>query len=932
MKKINKNGFTMIELLAVITLLGIVMVVAIPNVSRLIEKSKESKMESNKNTLLIATKSYLQANKDQYPKSIGEVKKIEANVLKSSGFLKEDITDGNKKSCMADSYVNVQKKSNGKYSYDVFLICPGDSSPGSTDSELDISGELWYVENGVDKISEDGEEGAHLITKVTLHYKGNGLNLASYSYVVLVSYAGSDDGNYTAIINSDLIKVVGKVQEKDVELDLTGHVDTTRDYYIKVIAKAYDEKGGSKSFETGSRFKNDQAPICGHVKVYDGKTIVKEYNFGENPDFKWVNTPRKVTVECKDNNGSKCKKAKFSQVFTKTGNKLTSGEVDEEGYGYVRIEDNRGRTNDCLVKVNIDTIPPEVPTVSMYKWVDNNHTPNYSSVPVDRSGKSVVYEPGTWSEKYVYTEPHSTDSGSGIDYYMYTTTGKTTNETDAKGNYRNIKVQGESHIKWKACDKLGNCSSYSNPEDINIYIPPSGDGGRPTRPKVWLYKWDGSGTPEDAMKPENIYTPGQWTNTDVIVKYEHDKAEEFNFIYQYVKLYTAVENGGGKRNIGNNYFVIRDEGTTKWNFMVTDVYNNTSYNVNNINGKSASDEVVIKIDKTPPTFQVSLKKDSNTLATFSDTKYEYADTINDNVIIRLFGVSDNNGSGVNNDFTFSWNAPYVSGDDYSTVVASSQTLKLSGGVKEREIESYGKRVLWIELRDNLGNEVGIEIKLDIINTKINGNRFICDSSKKLNIYWISQCQGNNSTSCTFTKLNGLTNNGSVNRGSLRLGIDSSCISSKCVTSSSGANCRNAASTSGTTINKTLPNYTSVRVAETTTSGWSYSIDDGCYISTNLLGSSCSAQTPSSGDDIPSSSSTCHQYKRCAKAGCANYGKSCTKVGGFIYKGNYDSGGVCQQKYSPSRCGRGTSCVNCQYDSCTTTCNYYKRSSICGCEY
>ncbi len=41
MKKLNKNGFTLVELLAVIVIMGILMMVAIPSISRTIENSRK---------------------------------------------------------------------------------------------------------------------------------------------------------------------------------------------------------------------------------------------------------------------------------------------------------------------------------------------------------------------------------------------------------------------------------------------------------------------------------------------------------------------------------------------------------------------------------------------------------------------------------------------------------------------------------------------------------------------------------------------------------------------------------------------------------------------------------------------------------------------------------------------------------------------------
>ena len=87
----NRKGFTMIELLATITILAILMIVTIPSVFFLINKSKEESRKSSRDTLTMATKSYTEANKDKLPKSIGDSRIIKANELKDSNYLKEEI-------------------------------------------------------------------------------------------------------------------------------------------------------------------------------------------------------------------------------------------------------------------------------------------------------------------------------------------------------------------------------------------------------------------------------------------------------------------------------------------------------------------------------------------------------------------------------------------------------------------------------------------------------------------------------------------------------------------------------------------------------------------------------------------------------------------------------------------------------------------------
>ena len=920
MNNANRKGFTLVELLAVITIIGIVMVFAIPNVSNLINKSKKDSRESNEKTLLMAGKSYMQANNGELPKVIGSQKTIKADDLKKSGYLKEDLTDGNKKICMKDSFVTVIKSDSNKYLYSAKLLCPGDSSETITENKPDIEIHFYHDNEEINPINPNNTK---LANRVKVDFIGEaGYELAGYNYSILVSY-GSDD--YTQI-KSDFKKVDNKLTEETPDINLADYIDVTKNYILKVSAGAYNIQG---DYNTGSRThgSSPNGPICGNYKIFDYNAQTGKYyktpSYDSTKDKNgpsWIKEgPRKVVIDCVDKTGIGCKKEQYTKIF------LTSGTGDDEvrdnGKGKIIIEANRegeNFTTQCFVPVNFDRTKPEVPTIDMYKWITNSKTPNYSSIPKDSSGNSIVYEDGEWSEKYVYTEPHSTDTGSGIDYYMYTTRGATTDETNAKGRYRNIKAEGKSQIKWKACDKVGNCSDYSEFANVNIFT-----GGNPDnlkRPTFEFYKWDGTGDPAAEIKANHLekYTLNTWTNTNVVVYFQHEDRDKFDVSFRYQK-YNAGGASVGSGIVPDDVLVITDEGITKWQFWATyagkyDTYRNYDY-------------VTVKIDRTPPTFKVTFRKDSQDLASTTATEYEYPGEINDNFTLLLSNVSDNNGSGVNRNYEFSYNAPHLT--TFSTDIAKTEVRTLTNNSNSRDITSYGKRVFWINLTDNVGNEVQTRLKVNIRNTKIDGNRFICDSNK-LKIYHITSCP--NDSLCYFDKLNGLTNNSDVNRPNLKSEIPSECLKTKCVKSSSGANCRNGASTSGTSVNRTLAYGTTLTAAETSTSGWSYSSNYGCYISSNLLADNCSSSGGGTADDDIPSSGSCHQYRRCAAAGCASTTQQCTKVGGFKYKGNYDSNGACEPRYSPSRCGRGTSCTNCQYDSCTYTCTSYRRAAVCGCEY
>ncbi|MFA7689241.1 MAG: type II secretion system protein, partial [Bacilli bacterium] len=92
--KIMKNrkkskAFTLIELVAVIIILGITLLVAVPMVTRAVRKSKLELMASQENTLKLIGKDYFLSNREALPKEIGEASSVSIKTLIKEGYTKE---------------------------------------------------------------------------------------------------------------------------------------------------------------------------------------------------------------------------------------------------------------------------------------------------------------------------------------------------------------------------------------------------------------------------------------------------------------------------------------------------------------------------------------------------------------------------------------------------------------------------------------------------------------------------------------------------------------------------------------------------------------------------------------------------------------------------------------------------------------------------
>ena len=127
MKKINKKGFTLVELLAVIVIMGILMMVAIPSISRVIENSR-------KDTFVDIAKSYANAAKTLWT----------ADTLTCEGTVASAVDDG-------DYYILINTKESARTVLPVLVDQGGKSSWGNRD----VNG---YVRVHVETVTDNNGE------------------------------------------------------------------------------------------------------------------------------------------------------------------------------------------------------------------------------------------------------------------------------------------------------------------------------------------------------------------------------------------------------------------------------------------------------------------------------------------------------------------------------------------------------------------------------------------------------------------------------------------------------------------------------------------------------------------------------------------------------------------------------------------------------
>ena len=290
----NKKGFTFVEILAAITILGILTGVAVVAVSNIIENGKKEHYETAEKNLSLAGQSYVQTNRAYLPKAIGQKTKIKLSTLVEKNYI-QPIKDYSDNNCdMEASYVQVFKYSQNDYSYVPVLKCGsnGDVYDGTKDSQTTYDPEIT-AQIVVDQEKSSAE------AQVTI--QGND-KLMSYSYIV---YRGSKE-----VKNSGSVSVKGFKESVSFKIPLTDYTPGK----LKVVISATNIYGNDDTLTVTKTVADTKAPTC-IIKLEDELTSAKE----------WKTGTRKITVGCDDapgKDGYLLRPHRFFRFFCGSGGNL----------------------------------------------------------------------------------------------------------------------------------------------------------------------------------------------------------------------------------------------------------------------------------------------------------------------------------------------------------------------------------------------------------------------------------------------------------------------------------------------------------------------------------------------------------------------------------------------------------------------------------
>ncbi len=121
----KKRGFTLIELIGIVVIIGLILLVAVPTINNVIERSEENKKQEALNNIYMATENYLMANYDEYSSldNIGASEYIYVMDLINQQYMDiDELNPNDDESFDSKDVVKVTRNEDNTFSYELTVI------------------------------------------------------------------------------------------------------------------------------------------------------------------------------------------------------------------------------------------------------------------------------------------------------------------------------------------------------------------------------------------------------------------------------------------------------------------------------------------------------------------------------------------------------------------------------------------------------------------------------------------------------------------------------------------------------------------------------------------------------------------------------------------------------------------------------------------
>lgn len=263
MKRINKKGFTLVEILAVVAILAILGLLIVANILKDVEDSKDEYNKKLEKQLVVAGKSYYTAHKEDLPTLTNgkTYAYITVPEMQSNKYITNQFVDSEGREC-SPSYVYVKQQSyNSKhYQYIPCLVCQDDNGNAVSYSK----DPYCNVGNWNDKMTPECNETDNLNLKYkeqsTIKLKGVKDYIDSEKTkegkIISIVITNNQTGDYYPIDTSKLSNA--EIQNIDIKEYFKKHFkeDDEADYEVTIV----DMGGNNKTCATFSTVAGDACP------------------------------------------------------------------------------------------------------------------------------------------------------------------------------------------------------------------------------------------------------------------------------------------------------------------------------------------------------------------------------------------------------------------------------------------------------------------------------------------------------------------------------------------------------------------------------------------------------------------------------------------------------------------------------------------------
>ena len=442
LKRNNRNkGFTFVELLAAITILGLLVMISIVSYSKFLAKAHLKYYKSQENLATSAGKQYFTDYRSELPKEVGSKNSVTLETLYGKKYLdrikdyKSDVCKASENN--ANNRVYAYKTGKGNYNYYTILECNNYITDEDTKGPVIVFTPKKAISN----------KNITVVAKITDNKK-----VDVYSYQI--------------IKNNTVIKEENnKLYTNPISFTLTEEGT----YQIKVEAT---DEWGNKTIKTSEKYVIDKTPPdCSNIrfdsditpKVWQNKTVkvkiiphsdIAKWNFKNC--FYQANSNSEV---CKDDgkgftgNSIKTLAGAKSKVFANTSYK-DNGHV----FGKITAYDEAG--NSCNINTSEYYVDKDAPVITNKSIASRNSSYNSKDVViklaltdrVDTTNNRIYYSLSNNNKNYTSWYNYTLGQTSSINWTL---------SGDYDGKARTI------YIKTK--DDLGNSKVYTYNTNYKVY-------------------------------------------------------------------------------------------------------------------------------------------------------------------------------------------------------------------------------------------------------------------------------------------------------------------------------------------------------------------------------------------------------------------------------------------------------------------------------